>query len=412
MIADYEKAFIGSVLTFGGSDVDLDPKDFNNKAYGLVWEYIRNQRTMDMVDLQHRFDESMLVQAMKETPTGTNVKKCAVHIKKAAHRRRVDASICHAKRQMDAGADLAMINDSLARAFDDVPAADESVPLKDVLTEAYDQIETAYKTKGNVNFVPSGFQKIDGWIGGLQKNGLIVVAGRPSMGKTAFAMNLARNAAFVDPVLVCSMEMSKAQLGMRLMASEALLDLSKMMKGEMVQDEWSRLANTPEQLAECKLHINARASRTIQCVAAEAKRFKRKHGKMAALVIDYLGLFGMEGKESKAEKIAQVTRAAKILAGESELDCPVILLSQLNRDVEKRQDKHPMMSDLRDGGSIEQDADQIIFMYRDEYYNEKPDNKGIAEADFAKNRNGPTGVVKLNWISESTKFTDMEYCDV
>ena len=409
---NYEKAFIGSVLTFGGADIYLDPQDFTNKEYGDVWDYVRNQSSLDMVDIAHRFNEQLLADAIGDTMSSTSVKKCARMIQKGAHRRRVDLALSQAKRQLDGGAELSLISETIGLALDNVPGDEESRPLADVLLESYSQIEDAYKNKGNVNFVPSGFGKIDAWIGGMQKNGLIIIAGRPSMGKTAFAMNLARNAAFRDPVLVCSMEMSRTQLGHRIMASECNLNLSNMMKGEMPPDEWSRLAQAPERLEDCKMHINAKSSRTIQCVAAEAKRFKRKHGKMSALVIDYLGLLEMEGKDNKAERVGQVTRLAKVLAGESELDCPVILLSQLNREVEKRADKHPMMSDLKDSGSIEQDADQIIFMYRDEYYNERPDNKGLAEADFAKNRNGPTGVVKLNWISESTKFTDREYCDV
>lgn len=408
---NYEKAFIGSVLTFGGADIDLDPKDFSHKPYGDVWEYVRNQSSIDMIDLQHRFDEQMLVDTLRDVLTSVSIKKCSAQIKAYAHRRKVEAALCQAKRQLDGGAEIPMISETLSLALDNVPSEGESVPLVEVLAESYQHIEEAYKSEGNVNFVPCGFRKIDSWIGGLQKNGLIIVAGRPSMGKTAFAMNLARNAAFVAPVLVISMEMSRVQLGMRLMASEANLDLSKMMQGKMASDEWSRLADTPEKMQDCNLHINAKASRTIQDVMAEAKRFKRKHGKMGLLVIDYLGLFDMQSKDTKAERVSQITRAAKVLSGESELDCPVLLLSQLNRDLEKRQDKHPIMADLRDSGAIEQDADQIIFMYRDEVYNENEANKGAAEADFAKNRNGPTGVVRLNWIGESTKFTDIDGLD-
>lgn len=402
----YEKAFIGGALTFGGSGIDLEPSAFSNKAYAAVWDYIRDQNHIDIVDLEYRFDANLLADAVSSTPTSINLKKCASAIKANAHRRSVGSALDMAKRQFDAGADLSLISETICLALDDVPSDEESKPLNDVLIEAYCAIKKAYEEKGNVNFVPSGFNSIDSKIGGLQKNGLIVMAARPAMGKTSMALNLARNASVSAPVLICSMEMSRAQLGMRFMAAEAELNLSKVMQGKMASDEWSRLANTPGDLEHCNIHINSKASRTIHDVAAEARRFKRKHGAMGLLVIDYLGLFEMGDKDTKAERVSQVTRATKILTGESELNCPVLLLSQLNRELEKRADKRPVMSDIRDSGAIEQDADQIIFLYRDEVYNDKADNKGVAEIDFAKNRNGPIGTVMMDWVGESTKFKD------
>jgi len=407
----YEKAFIGSVIMMGGRGVDLEPSAFENRTYGEIWRMIRDQADVDMVALQSRFDESMLSELVSSVPTIANLKKCAAKIRGFAHRRKVGDALNRAKIQYDAGEALAVVGETIGLALDDVPSDEGSVSLNDVLIESYRAIETAYKQNSNVNFVPSGFDSIDSRIGGLQKNGLIILAARPSMGKTAMAMNLARNAAFKAPVLICSMEMSRKQLGMRFMAAEANLNLSKMMQGDMAPDEWSRLAETPKQLSDCNLHINSKASRTIQDVSAEARRFKRKHGRIGLLIIDYLGLLEMDGRENKAEKVSQVTRAAKILTGETDLNCPVVLLSQLNRDLEKRADKHPMMADLRDSGSIEQDADQIIFLYRDEVYNDNPKKKGLADVDFAKNRNGPTGVVNMEWIGKSTKFKDLPTFD-
>lgn len=402
----FEKAFIGGALLNGGGGVELDAAEFANETYASIWKYIQSTTVIDYVAIEQKFDKELLCLLASSVPTSINMHKVAKQVKAFAHRRRVSAALNIAINQLNNGSEISDISRSLDLAFDGAPAEEESVALKGVLREAYECIEKAYTEKSNVSFLPSGFDTIDEKIGGLQKNGLIIVAGRPAMGKTSFAMNIARNVAFRMPVLVCSMEMSRSQLGMRIMASEANLDLSKMMRGEMAGDEWSRMAGIVEDLDSCKMHVNSKACRSIQNVAAEAKRFKRKHGKMGLLVIDYLGLLEMGGSDNKAEKVSQVTRAAKIMSGESELDCPVLLLSQLNRDLEKRQDKHPMMADLRDSGAIEQDADQIIFLYRDEVYYDRNENKGLADVDFAKNRNGPTGIVPMNWNGSSTKFTD------
>ena len=245
---------------------------------------------------------------------------------------------------------------------------------------------------------------------GLQPGDLIVLAARPSMGKTALAINIAEHVALNEglPVAVFSMEMGAAQLAVRIVGSIGRIDQSHMRTGRLTDDEWSRLSETIEKLRTISLHIDESAGLTASELRANARRLARQCGQLGLIVVDYLQLMsGSSGDgENRATELGEISRGLKMLA--RELKCPVIALSQLNRSVEQRPDKRPMMSDLRESGAIEQDADIIMFIYRDEYYTKEACKEpGVAEIIIAKQRNGPTGTVKLAFLRQNTKFENL-----
>jgi len=244
---------------------------------------------------------------------------------------------------------------------------------------------------------------------GLQKSDLVIVAGRPSMGKTAFALNIAQNAAIKDelPVALFSMEMPSEQLAMRMMSSLGRIDQHKVRTGKLSDDDWPRLTHSVGILSEVKMFIDDTPALTPGDLRARCRRLAREHG-LGLIVVDYLQLMQVPGtKENRATEISEISRSLKALA--KELNCPVVALSQLNRSLEQRQDKRPVMSDLRESGAIEQDADIIMFIYRDEVYNEDSVDKGIAEIIIGKQRNGPIGTRKLRFFGEYTLFENLSH---
>ena len=273
------------------------------------------------------------------------------------------------------------------------------------MKEAYRNIMDASEGKA-INFIKTGLYDFDDKIGGLQKDGLVIVAGRPSMGKTSFAASVVRNVGKNHPVLMISMEMSGSQMAMRFLAAEKNVDLQLMMQGKLEDGVARGMAAASASLQSANIWVNEKTSRTVADVAAEARRFKRKHGDVGLIVIDYLTLLKMPAAANQVLAVGELSRAFKVLAGD--LKCPVMLLSQLNRSLESRTDKRPMMSDLRDSGAIEQDADQIIFPFREEVYNKTKDNEGMAEILVSKNRNGKTGTFKMLWMAKSATFKDMD----
>ncbi|MDX8389213.1 MAG: replicative DNA helicase [Mariprofundaceae bacterium] len=279
--------------------------------------------------------------------------------------------------------------------------------MGDLIAESYRLIEERYTNKQLVTGTPTGFEKLDELTSGMQRSDLIIVAGRPSMGKTAFALNLVRNAAFESDgqaaVAVFSLEMSSQQLAQRMLASEARVDMSKLRNGHFGAEDWRKLAHATGPLAESAIHIDDTPSISVLELRSKCRRLKREAGRLDLIVIDYLQLMsGRAGAERREQELSEMTRSLKGLA--KELDVPVVALSQLNRSLESRADKRPMMSDLRESGAIEQDADVIMFIYRDEVYNKKPENEGLAEIIIAKQRNGPIGTVKLSFLATYTRF--------
>ncbi len=279
--------------------------------------------------------------------------------------------------------------------------------MNELMIEGYHQLEKRYAEKKAITGTPTGYNDLDEITSGLQPSDLLIVAGRPSMGKTAFAMNLARNAAMetenASAVAIFSLEMSAQQIALRMLASEARVNMKLLRTGRFSSDDWRKLASASGSLAESPIFVDDTPSISVLELRSKCRRLKKEAGGLDLVIIDYLQLMsGRAGAERREQEISEITRSLKGLA--KELNVPVIALSQLNRSLESRADKRPMMSDLRESGAIEQDADVIMFIYRDEVYNKKPENEGLAEVIIAKQRNGPTGIVNLTFLHEFTRF--------
>lgn len=283
--------------------------------------------------------------------------------------------------------------------------------IKSLLTKAVEKVEELFKSDEPITGISTGFAKFDEKTSGMQKSDLIIVAGRPSMGKTTFAMNLAENAAVSGEksVAVFSMEMPGEQLAMRMMSSLGRIDQHNLRTGKLDDQDWPRLTSSVSMLSKARLFIDDTPALSPTELRARTRRLKREHG-LDLIVIDYLQLMQVSGSsENRATEISEISRSLKALA--KELNVPVIALSQLNRSVEQRPDKRPVMSDLRESGGIEQDADVILFIYRDEVYNPDSNDKGVAEILIRKQRNGPIGTIKLAFLGQYTRFENLTYDD-
>ncbi|MGR8918748.1 MAG: replicative DNA helicase [Gammaproteobacteria bacterium] len=282
-------------------------------------------------------------------------------------------------------------------------------PIKELLVDALDRIDQLFQRDNPITGVATGYYELDTMTSGLQKSDLVIIAGRPSMGKTAFALNIAQHAAIKEeiPVAIFSMEMPSDQLAMRMMSSLGRIDQHKVRTGKLSDDDWPRLTHSVGILSEVNMFIDDTPALTPGDLRARCRRLAREHG-LGLIVIDYLQLMQVPGStENRATEISEISRSLKALA--KELNCPVIALSQLNRSLEQRNDKRPVMSDLRESGAIEQDADVIMFIYRDEVYDEESVDKGIAEIIIGKQRNGPIGMRKLRFFGEYTSFENLAY---
>lgn len=278
--------------------------------------------------------------------------------------------------------------------------------IKDVLLENLEIIDKASKLDGGLTGVTTGFKYLDNMTSGLQKSDLIILAARPAMGKTAFALSLALNAAVKGnaSVMIFSMEMSKDQLGQRLLSMESKVSMQSLKTGKIERRDWDDINIALDILSKTNIHIDDTAGVSIMEMKSKCRRLKAEEG-LDLVVIDYLQLMNPEGKaDSRTQEISVISRNLKLMA--KELNCPVLVLSQLSRAPEQRTDHRPMLSDLRESGSIEQDADIVIFLYRDEYYNEDTEAVGECEVIVAKQRSGPTGTVKVAWLDKLTKFVD------
>ena len=283
-------------------------------------------------------------------------------------------------------------------------------PIRDVLVETFAEIERLYNQKGMVTGIPTGFVELDYKTAGLHNSDLILVAARPAMGKSAFTINIAANAAIKAkiPVVIFNLEMSKEQVANRILCSEAMVDSQKVRTGKIEEDDWGKLATALGPISEAPIYIDDTPGISITEIRAKCRKLKLEKD-IGLVVIDYLQLVTASGKKnsSREQEISEISRSLKILA--KELNVPVIALSQLSRAPEQRKDDHrPMLSDLRESGAIEQDADIVMFLYRDDYYNENSEEKNIAEVIIAKHRGGSTGTVKLAWLGDYTKFANLE----
>jgi replicative DNA helicase len=284
-------------------------------------------------------------------------------------------------------------------------------PLSEVIKDSFHTIEALYERKERISGVPTGFTKLDQMTSGFQPSDLIIIAGRPSMGKTAFALDIARNAATLAeiPSVIFSLEMSRQQLAIRMLCSEARVDSYKLRSGFIGERDWPRLTNAAGLLSEAPIYIDDSPALSVLQMRAKARRLKSEKG-LGLAVVDYLQLMsGRGGSDRREQEISEISRSLKALA--KELNIPVVALSQLNRKVEDRTDRRPFMADLRESGAIEQDADVILFIYRDEMYDENSKQKGTAEVIIGKQRNGPIGKITLAFIDQYTRFENLAGAD-
>ena len=353
-----------------------------------------------------------LARLIDEAPSAVNAPHYAriVH-DKACLRRLIEKANAITQRCLEDGGDIDDVIDFAENAIFEIsehkinPAFH---PLSRILDDAIDTVEARQGTQALVTGVPTGFADLDKMTSGFQPSDLIIIAARPSMGKTAFALNVARNAAYENTgVAVFSLEMSKEQLGMRMLSAEARVDSSRLRGGFLGEEDWSRITDAASTLTNLPIFIDDSASISVTEIRAKSRRLKMNEN-IGLVIVDYLQLIrGRRSAERRDLEIAEISRALKALA--KELDLPVIALSQLNRKLEERGDKRPLLSDLRESGSLEQDSDVVAFIYRDEVYNkdENNPNRGKAELIIGKQRNGPVGTVNLAFINRYTRFENL-----
>ena len=303
-----------------------------------------------------------------------------------------------------------IMNSAEKKIFDLIQNKNSSTysPIKDILIESFTKLEELYNQKTKITGVPTGFADIDYQMAGLHNSDLILVAARPGMGKTAFALNIAANAALRGnvPVAIFNLEMSKEQLINRILCMEAMVDNNKVRTGRLEEEDWAKLASVVGPLSDAKIYVDDTPGISIMEIRTRCRKLKMEKN-IGLIVIDYIQLIQGSSKKngSREQEIAEISRSLKILA--KELNVPVIAMSQLSRAVEQRPDHRPMLSDLRESGAIEQDADIVMFLYRDDYYNKDSEEKDISEVIIAKHRSGSTGTVKLLWMGNYTKFANL-----
>ena len=406
----------------------LKPEDFyrpdHREIYNVIIELFDKAQPIDLITVSERLKlhgKLELVGGLEylsniatEVPTTANVRNYSKIVEeKALLRKLIKASSDIVDMGFNASEEVSYILDRAEQSVFDILQKRSSqgfVPIKDVLVDTFNNLEEMYNNKGNITGIPTGFNDLDFKTSGLHNSDLILIAARPAMGKTAFALNLAQNAAVHShvPVAVFSLEMSKDQLVNRILCSEAMVDSNRMKTGKLEDNDWQKVAKALAPLSEAPIYIDDTPGVSITEIRAKCRRLKLEHN-LGLIVIDYLQLMqgsGKKGGENRQQEISEISRSLKILA--KEINVPVICLSQLSRAPETRTDHRPILSDLRESGAIEQDADIVMFLYRDDYYNPETEKKNIAEVIIAKHRNGSTGTVELVWLGQYTKFANLE----
>ena len=405
----------------------LHPEDFYYHQYGVMFEAmaeLHNEgRPVDLVTLQDRLKEKnvapevysieMVRELLNAVPTSANVKSYAQIVHDKAVLRRLIQTNEQIINECYAGTQSVdeILGDTETKVFNLLKDsnATENVPIRQIALDVLGKIEAAAKNKSPITGVPSGFVDLDYKTSGFQPSDMILIAARPSMGKTAFVLNIAQHVAFKKnySVAIFSLEMSKEQLVNRLFAQESRVNSQNLRTGNLSDDEWDKLIESVGVIGNSKLMIDDTPGISISELRSKCRKFKLEQG-LDLVIIDYLQLMtgSKKNQDNRQQEVAEISRSLKALA--REMNCPVIALSQLSRAVESRTDKRPMLSDLRESGSIEQDADLVMFIYRDEYYNKDTTDKGITEIIIAKQRNGPVGTVNLVWLAEYLKFTSAE----
>lgn len=418
MIMDREAITVASEIVTG--------EDFYSRQYGILFETMVEMGDeglpVDLVTLQNRLREKDVPPELSSlefvrdlitaVPTSANVKYYAgIVAEKALLRKLIRlneeiANTCYAgKESLEF-----ILEDTEKRMFQLLQKRDsgEFVPIRQVVMNAMDRIEAASRNKGSVTGIPTGFTDLDYRTAGMQPSDLVLIAARPSMGKTAFALNIAQYVAFKRnlPVAIFSLEMSKEQLVNRMFSLESSVDAQKLRTGQLNDQDWERLIESAGVIGKSQLMIDDTPGISVSELRSKCRRLKLEQG-LSMIIIDYLQLMSGSGRtDSRQQEISDISRSLKAIA--RELNVPVLALSQLSRAVEQRPDHRPMLSDLRESGAIEQDADVVMFIYRDDYYNHDSDRKGVSEIIIAKQRNGPIGTIELAWLPEFTKFANLE----
>ena len=428
-----ERAVIGAMMLNADAMMVcselLTSDEFYQQQYGIIFdalvEMYKDGVGADLVTLQNKLREKevtpelysveYLGELLASVPTSANVKFYAdiVH-EKAVLRRLIRVSEQVTKDcYMDSQPLEDILEDTEKSVFDVIQqrGGSEFEPIRDVVLRTLDSIEKAAKQKGNITGLETGFRDLDAKTAGLQKSDLILIAARPAMGKTAFVLNIAEYVALHSnsTIALFSLEMSKEQLVKRMLAMNSMVDSQKIRTGDLEDDDWDKLVGSVRKIGNSNLVIDDTSGITASELRSKCRKLKIEQG-LDLVIIDYLQLMTGAGKrksDSRQQEISDISRSLKVMA--RELNVPVIALSQLSRAVESRPDKRPMLSDLRESGAIEQDADIVMFIYRDEYYNPDSEKKGVAEVIVAKQRSGPTGPVELAWLSQYTKFGNLEY---
>ena len=429
-----EEAVLGAILvnpeTLAKVSDTLKPASFYKPAHRQIYEAMlqlfNNNDNIDIVTVSDVLSYSGKLESVggrayindlvENTITTSNIVYYAKIIQEKAIKR---ALINAGSEIVTKGYDLEPSDVSLERAekliFDigSSKATTDLKHVKDMVLDAWDNIEYRYNHKDELSGLSTGFNELDSQLAGLHKSDLIILAARPAMGKTALALNIAQNVAIKENVPVCifSLEMSSSQLVQRMLCSHAEVDAQRLKTGNMLQKDWEALTNAMNDFSQAPIYIDDTSGCTLTDIRTKCRRLKTQQKDLGLIVIDYLQLMEGGSKDDRLQQISAISRGLKILA--KELDVPIICLSQLSRAVEGRNDKRPMLSDLRESGSIEQDADIVMFIYREDYYNKgeseeeesiKASSKGLSEIIIAKHRNGPVGTVKLLFQGNITKF--------
>lgn len=428
--AEAEQSVIGSMIMDRDAIITaselLTSEDFYQHQYGVLYdamiELFTEGKPVDLITLQNKLREKevppelssieFISDLIRSVPTSANVRYYASIVSEKALLRRLIkvtegiTNQCYLdKEKIDT-----ILEDTEKEVFNIIQnrGSGDFVSIKDVVIQSLDNIEAASRNKGSVTGIATGFYDLDYKMAGLQPSDLILIAARPSMGKTAFVLNIAEYVAVKSKITtaIFSLEMSKNQLVNRILAMNSRVDSQSIRSGDLNDDDWAKLMESARLVGESGLIIDDTPGISITELRSKCRKFKLEHN-LGLVIIDYLQLMtGGKKIESRQQEISDISRSLKALA--REINCPVIALSQLSRAVEQRPDKRPMLSDLRESGAIEQDADVVMFIYRDDYYNRDSEEAGVSEIIIGKQRNGPTGTVKLAWQAQYTKFANLE----
>jgi len=431
-----EQSVLGSVMLVSGVMEKvahlLEPEDFYKPAHQRIYRAM-----MELFDRSEPVDVLTVTSALTDAnaldeaggaayvaslsdivPSAANIVHYAKIVRqKSILRRLIQVTGDIAGRCFEEQHDIEQLLDDVERTVFEISSAKSDqgfFSMRDIAGDAFKRIEALADRDEHITGVPTGYDEFDQKTAGLQSSDLIIIAGRPSMGKTAFAMNIVQNAALLSkvPVAVFSLEMSKEQLAVRMLCSLSRIDSNRIRTGHLQEQDWPRLVRATGMLRDAPIYIDDTPAISVLEMRAKTRRMKMEHN-VGLVVVDYLQLMrGRARSDSREQEISDISRSLKAMA--KELDLPVVALSQLNRSLESRTDKRPQLSDLRESGAIEQDADVICFIYRDEVYNKSPDNpnRGIAEIIIGKQRNGPVGTVKLTFLNHITTFENLAHHDV